>query len=265
MPCMFHFVLKDGGDTLVPKVLLDKLDLFKENPKLLQENKYRIASDVSLDDFGFFLLRLYGAETDENVANFNPQALRALCDELGFNGFDAELSVVMSTNVPREFLRLRDRVDRHDVLFEELRRQVFELARRLETQSANSCDDEKVDGKLEVVRRECQRHQDEAIASVRKDLSRMARREDVESLRSEVSRLKENERRREPEQRQAPPPPPPSPPKPTPVTSKPTPVPSKPTKPKIVPPRPQVAGDIERPYEGKALNGIIAYLTRESD
>ena len=47
-----HFVLKDGSDTLVPKVFLDKLDLFKENPKLLQENKYRIARDVSSCFYG---------------------------------------------------------------------------------------------------------------------------------------------------------------------------------------------------------------------
>ena len=92
---MYHFVLKDGSNTLVPKVFLDKLDLFKGNQRLLEENKYRIASDVSVDDLGFFLSRLYGAESNDDVADFNAQGLRALCDELGFSGLNDELDSVL--------------------------------------------------------------------------------------------------------------------------------------------------------------------------
>ena len=252
---MLRLTLHDGSGAWAPKDQLQRLNLFSRQPKLLENEEYAIKSDVRADILDFFLSRVFGTKSSAQVTQENAAPLKALCDELGFTGFDAELSIVMSTNVPREFLHLRDRVDRHDVLLEELRRQIFELARHVEIQSKKASDDEKVEGKLERVCHECQRHQDEAIAGVRKEISLMA--EVVESLSDEVSSLKKNERRRETEQHQASPPPqpPPPPPPPPPQTSAPLGTPQSSATREL--------RKIEIPYEGQSLNGIIAYLTRQ--
>ena len=67
----------------------------------------------------------------------NAEELRDLCDELGFTGFDDELRAVLGTGNPkvrRDVLGLRSRVDRHDVLIEELRARIVELERQVQDQ-----------------------------------------------------------------------------------------------------------------------------------
>ena len=131
---MFQLALRRGGETGVPKTFLTKLSLFKTKPELVGTGRYAIQSDVDPDVFAMFMTRLYGGET-EKVTPANADQLRALCDELGFSGFDEELRAVQAAagdwRVRKDLVCVRGRVERHDVLLEQLQLRVLELERRL--------------------------------------------------------------------------------------------------------------------------------------
>ena len=59
----------------------------------------------------------------------NAEQLGVLCDELGFAGFGAEIRALLGGDwkVRRNLAGLRGRVDRHDVIIEELQRRVLEF------------------------------------------------------------------------------------------------------------------------------------------
>ena len=175
---MFQFVLRRGRETDVPRSLLTRLDLFKRTPELVDAGRYTIKSDVDSDVFGLFMTRFYGADSDVGVTSENAEQLRALCDELGFTGFDNELRAVLGRGVDlkvrKDLVGVRSRVDRHDVLLEELQRRVLELESQLQEVRALPQRVETVEQRLEATER--------AVAEVqRRDVS-----EDIESLKREV-------------------------------------------------------------------------------
>ena len=113
--------------------------------------------------------------------------LRALCDELGFSGFDDEIREVLDddSRTQRDLLGLRGRVDRHDVIIEELQRRVLELERQLREQRIAP---EKVEKRVEENRGSSL---DETFAKLKRQLCGIGA-----ALSEEVSRLKEAEAKR---------------------------------------------------------------------
>ena len=133
---MFRLVLKQGGDTSAPKGLLVKLGLFAKHPELLKGDKYVIKSKITRSVLDLFITRLHGFPSPEAVTPENAAQIRALCDELGFSGFDDDVRAALSGGSSRTWesvVGLRGRVDRHDLLLEKLQRQVQELERQLKT------------------------------------------------------------------------------------------------------------------------------------
>ena len=145
--CMLRLVLKKGGETSAPKSLLPKLSLFRNQPELLKNEKYIIDCDVDLKVLDLFMTRFYGAETNDKVTKENVNQLKALCDELGCSSFDYEIREVLGheekTTTKRELVGMRGRIDRHDILLEQLQRRVLELERQVREAAEKTVEVEK--------------------------------------------------------------------------------------------------------------------------
>ena len=133
---MFQFELSAGRETGVAKSFLTKLDLFRRRPDLVDAGRYVIKTDVDPDVFALFMTRLWDGDSDVEVTPENADQLRALCDELGFSGFDDKLRSAGtrgddSKAWKENLVAVRDRVDRYDVLNEQLQRRAVELEKRL--------------------------------------------------------------------------------------------------------------------------------------
>ena len=161
---MFQFALKQGRGTDVPRSLLAKLYLFKRKPDLIDTGRYAIKSDVDSDVFGLFMTRLYGGKSDTGVTPENAEQLLALCDELGFLGFDDELRPVVGRGA-----------DMNAGLLEELQLRVLDLERQLQDVRALPQRVRAVEQRLA------------AADWVLDDLQRRDASNDVESLRKEVN------------------------------------------------------------------------------
>ena len=128
---MFTFTQPRGGDPhRLARTLLIQLELFTERPELLARGRYTITSDVDPHVVDLFFARVQGDKA-KVVTQENARQLRALSDELGFFGFDDEIRSVLDRSKAQSDLVLRSRVDRHDVVLEELQRRVLDLERRL--------------------------------------------------------------------------------------------------------------------------------------
>ena len=135
---MLRFVLKDGGEAILPKSELDRLSLFKKRPELLEKDTYMIQSNVSLDVLDRLMSRCYGVESKEAGTEEEMEQLKALCDELGFSAFQDEVRPAPNaagSNITKDIVCLKGCTARHDMIMEKLQRQVIELERRLETQN----------------------------------------------------------------------------------------------------------------------------------
>ena len=244
---MFQFVPKRGSETGVPKSLLTRFDLFKKRPELVASGRYTIKSDVDPDVFALLMTRVYGGHSDVGVTRENAEQLRTLCDELGFSEFDDEIRGVLGCGdwkVRKEIAGVRDRVDRHDVLIEQLQRRVLELERRLQ----------EVPQRVEVVEmrlQETDRGLDGPRNGVREGVEKLRREvrggvADARAVSEEAKRLKEAEAKRA----MAAPPPPCPVARPAPAAKTPGDV------------QGQVVGEFV--YDkASPLEGIIAHLTRE--
>ena len=195
---MFGFIQSRGPQIRVQKKLVSELRLFKDRPELINKGKYTIKSDVDPDVVDLFFSRV-GGDTDECVKEETVEQLRALCDELGFSGFDDEIRAVLGSDskARKDLMSLRGRVDRHDVIVEELRGRVLELERQLLGQRVverveaverrvdeiRRNDVEEVKRKLGALREEAQQ--------LRSDVRERARAADVAALSREVAYLKE--------------------------------------------------------------------------
>ena len=127
---MLRLVLKDGGGMWAPVSFLVKLEHFQKNPELLNSEQYLVKSDVSLEVLDLFLSRVFGKASQSPVTKENIAALKALSDELGFSGFNAEVSSIFEGQARREFLELRDRVNRYETIVERLQCQILDLERQ---------------------------------------------------------------------------------------------------------------------------------------
>ena len=104
----------------VPKIFLAKLRLFESRPDLAAKGTYTITSGVDREVVDLFFARLMGDEA-EVVTTDNAEQLRALCDELGFAGFDGEIRAVLGGDVMTKNIRMEiwERLDGHDVRLED--------------------------------------------------------------------------------------------------------------------------------------------------
>ena len=201
---MFTFVQPGGREVTVAKIFLAKLRLFESRPDLAAKGRYTIASRVDREVVDLFFARVSG-DNAKVVTGDNAEQLRALCDELGFAGFDDELRALSGGDwkVRRDLVGLRGRVDRHDVVIEELQRRVLELERQLRDQRG-------VPERVEAVARRVEENRSDVEGAVaearreagalREDVARLksekASGADVAALSEEVARLKEAEARR---------------------------------------------------------------------
>ena len=200
---MFTFAHPRVREVLVPKIFLSKLGLFQGRPELADDGRYTITSDVDREVVELFFARVMG--DDNPVATVeNANQLGALCDELGFVGFDDEIRAVLGGNwkVRRDIVGLRGRVDRHDVIIEELQRRVLELERQLREQRGVPERVEAVERRVEEIRRSDLEGQVaqvkrqtgslcKSFQQLKSEIRERASAADVEALSAEVARLKE--------------------------------------------------------------------------
>ena len=199
---MFRLALKGAGDASIPKAMMSKLDLFKRQPELVNGEKYTIKSNVNRNVLDLFMTRFFGAETTEKVTEENVEELRELCNELGFSGFDDEIRSVLGDGtviVRRDMMGLRSRVDRHDVIIEELRARITELERQVQKQgqapNAAKNLEETTQALRDDIRRDVSVRVDELaeeVQSLKSELKVSCA--DVKSLSKEVAALKDAER-----------------------------------------------------------------------
>ena len=216
---MFGFVQPRTQDQLrLPRSLLSKLQLFESKPELINAGKYSIKSDVAPDIVDLFFGRV-GGDMTAVVTPENAEQLRALCDELEFSGFDDEIRSVLGSDrkTQKDLMGLRGRIDRHDLLLEELQRRVLELERQLREQPKVP---ENVEAVERHLKRRLERHLDHrvketeravreeiqrldptgrvsevasAVAELQREMSGRASAEAVQALSDQIARLKRQE------------------------------------------------------------------------
>ena len=194
---MFSFTQQRSGDNVhfcIPRGLLNQLQLFLRKPELIRTGTYAIQSDVLPEVTSLFFGRVGGDKTKVVTAE-NAGQLRVLCDELGFSGFDDELRALLydDSNVRTDRVCMRGRIDRQDMIIEELQRRVFELEQQLRGQQAVLERIKALETRVEEIRRN---DVEGAIAEVRREVSDKASVVDVRALFEEVARLKEAEKKR---------------------------------------------------------------------
>ena len=190
---MFGFAQPRSEERVrVPKIFLNKLRLFQEKPELIDAGQYTITSDVAPEIVDMFFARI-GGDTTGVVTAENAKQLRMLCDELGFSGFDDEFRWVLASDskMRKELMGLRSRLERHDVLLEELQRRMRELEHQVREQR-------EVPERVEALERNVEdiRHNNVQVAIDEATRETNNIRTDVSALKEEVARLKEAEARR---------------------------------------------------------------------
>ena len=157
-----------SGENRLPRNFWGNLGLL-QRPDLAAKGRYMITSDVDREVVDLFFRRVMGDQTAVPTAE-NAEHLRALCNELGFVGFEIRALLGGDWKVRRDLVGLWGRVDRHDVVIEELRRRVLALQGELKMQR----------GVLERVERRVEANRSDVEGAVAE-----ARREDVARLRSD--------------------------------------------------------------------------------
>ena len=199
---MFCFVQPRSRDNVrVPKKFLSELQIFHGQPELINKGEYTITSQVDPKVVELFFARVMGDDPTTVTAEEAKQ-LWELCNELGFWGFDDEIRALLGGDwrVRKDVVCVRDRVDRHDVIIEELKRRVLDLERQLLEQRGIS---DRVERRVEEIhsnvgeamagaRREVGDLRKE-VQQIRREVSSRASSADVAALSEQVARLKEAE------------------------------------------------------------------------
>ena len=91
---IFSFALPRSAESLrIPKMFLNTLQLFQRRPDLVSTGKYTITSDADPKVVVLLFARVIGDKAGL-VTLENAGQLRALCDGLGFSGFNDEFRAV---------------------------------------------------------------------------------------------------------------------------------------------------------------------------
>ena len=118
----------------VPRNSLGKLRLFQDHPELLASDSYELRSKVNMGILNTFFKRVYDEQAVVQVTEANFSGLWALCRELGFSGFDADLKAYeASAEDPsnRDIRALKMRVETHEAVLGEHESRLDELERKL--------------------------------------------------------------------------------------------------------------------------------------
>ena len=158
---MFTFTQPRGREVPLPKIFLGKL-----RPDLAAKGRYSITSDVDPEVVDVFFARVMGDKA-EVVTEDNAEQLRALCDELGFSGFDGEIRAVLGGDVMTKRFRVevRERLDGHDVRLEEFWEALWRLDGRVK----------EIASQLEAFLPSIEARLSEAVRAVREELPEMLR------------------------------------------------------------------------------------------
>ena len=204
---MLRRLLREDG---AERVSLEKLNLFQQNPGLLE--KYLIGSEVSLEVLDLFLTRLFGSEGLSGVDDAK-EAVESVMD-----------SLIVTGKSRRVCEKATERGDEHWAVVEQLQQQVLDLTRQfsalqrqLQMQGEVSQVAASIEGRLDEVASACERRVTEThevlraeirrvdvnsqvsdvargLGELKKELGLRASAEDLEKLAEEVARLKEAER-----------------------------------------------------------------------
>ena len=119
----------------VPRNSLGKLRLFQDHPELLASDSYELRSKANMGILNTFFQRVYDEQAVVQVTEANFSGLWALCRELGFSGFDAELKAFENSeenHSNRDILSLKMRVETHEAVLGEHESRLDELERKLQ-------------------------------------------------------------------------------------------------------------------------------------
>ena len=189
---MLRRLLREDG---AERAFLEKLDIFQQNPGLLE--KYLIGSEVSLAVLDLFLTRLFGSEGIS--VNNAKEVVESVKADLGSPRVSGKRGSTHESSIGRR--------DEHCPVVEALQQQVLDLTRQFSaihrqfqmhgevSQLAAS-----IDSRIEEVTSACKRRVEETnealrdIGELKKELGLKASAEDLKKLVEEVSRIKDVER-----------------------------------------------------------------------
>ena len=122
---MFRLILNSGEEVTAQPLLIQGIPFFKKHPDLLTEGTYKVKSAVSRTTLDTFFARLGGQQAPMPTELANE--LRILCEEFEFTGFDGEIRKALGDTQGD----LKELVDKHNVLLEQLQRQIAALEKRI--------------------------------------------------------------------------------------------------------------------------------------
>ena len=190
---MTKLVLSDGSVRWVPKEYMERLPIFEKCHELLVQGEYRVKSDVSEKVVDVFLARLFGDMSPTLVTDGNIRALKGLCHELGYNGFDTDFTCHGDSSVEVQRI-INGRIDDHEARLCELERKVAALVRHF-----GSLDHTKtarfISEQFEQVCRKFESHIGDVTVEIWRSIESLAPKSELDRAVADIENLKGNERK----------------------------------------------------------------------
>ena len=190
---MTKLVLSDGSVRWVPKEYMERLPIFEKCHELLVQGEYRVKSDVSEKVVDVFLARLFGDMSPTLVTDGNIRALKGLCHELGYNGFDTDFNCHGDSSVEVQSI-INGRIDDHEARLCELERKVAALVRHF-----GSLDHTKtarfISEQFEQVCRKFESHIGDVTVEIWRSIESLAPKSELDRAVADIENLKGNERK----------------------------------------------------------------------
>ena len=190
---MTKLVLSDGSVRWVPKEYMERLPVFKECHKLLVHGEYRIRSDVSEKVVDVFLARLFGDMSPALVTDGNIRALKSLCHELGYSGFDTDFNCHGDSSVEVQSV-ISGRIEDHEVRLCELERKVAALVRHFGSLDSTATA-RFISEQLEHVSKRFEVHIGDVAADIWRGIESLAPKGELQQAVAAIKNLKESERK----------------------------------------------------------------------
>ena len=116
--------------------VMEKCSLYRDDPALRQSGTYVIKADVSPDVFTAFVSKATNEGADVKVTEDNIDALKALCEELGFHGFDAEFQAfglkTQDAALKRDVCLLMEDMQEYKVVVEGIKHEIGNFRAQLD-------------------------------------------------------------------------------------------------------------------------------------
>lgn len=190
-----------SDEVFVVKSYLTKCHRFSEHPELLEKDSYRLETCDSREIVAGFVAKLHGTNSTFQVTKENCEELGALCDELGFDGFDSQLERFgrprpdPNAIAKQRMHDLEEHVWSHDISLQDLQDQIHDLRKKMddhmkEVKTRIAAIDDKV---AEMQRISDRAHRDTWTELMRRVDAKIDKTEFGE-MRAEIEQLKERER-----------------------------------------------------------------------